>query len=157
MAKIWRKSSFKKSLKTLWSALFLHWVFVSDPAWLFQALDELRQALQCLPMQGWVVWVVKWYPSMIKFKVFPCMNTIMSTRKAVGASSLYVLNTAQVPHITWQDAMICPGQAIGVCTDNAYGIACGFCEESARIEGDVNANRHFISRCRDRKMAKMEW
>jgi len=28
-----------------------------------------------------------------------------------------------------KDAMICPGQAIGVCTDNAYGIACGFCEE----------------------------
>lgn len=27
-----------------------------------------------------------------------------------------------------KDAMICPGNAIGVCTDNAYGIACGFCE-----------------------------
>ena len=94
-----------------------------------EALDELWEALQCLPMQGWVVQrSLQWYHlSSSNLKLFLVWTQLCQAGKLFF---LHLHSISSTPHITWQDAMICSGQAIGVCTDNAYGIACGFCEES---------------------------
>lgn len=71
------------------------WVLFFRSNLTFQALDELWQALQCLPMQGWVVWVMKGYLSSSNLKLFlvwtQLCQDVSSCWKLFFASSLYFL------------------------------------------------------------------
>lgn len=104
-----------------------------------EALDELWEALQCLPMQGWVVQrSLQWYHlSSSNLKLFLVWTQLCQAGKLFFASSLYFLNAAH--HLTGCNDMPWPShwrmhwQCIWHCMWFLRGIESGISGRRKRI------------------------
>ena len=93
------KSTLHMSHMSFTKEFYRHWSHLGTSTPL-EALDKLWEALQCLPMQGWVVQrSLQWYHlSSSNLKLFLVWTQLCQAGKLFFASSLYFLNTAH--HLT---------------------------------------------------------